>query len=151
MILRSWSIRERESFAVASLTFWVVGHLNKAILVKLPHTHTHTHNPLLTKRPSPCYDLWKVLGSLYIFHKGILLHPHGLWGTAHCGLVPKQRRIKCRTWHWNRNLTAVSSGNLDLDLNSNKVFFFFHSISQIQARTLHSVFPRSYFIEYHFR
>ncbi len=132
MILRSWSIREGpgESFAVASLTFWIAGHFSKAILVRctqqvsLPHTHTHT-TLLLTKRPSPCYDLWKVLGRLYIFHKGILLHPHGLWETVHCGLVPKQWRIKCRTWHWNRNLTAVSSGNLDLDLNSNKVFFLF--------------------------
>lgn len=110
--------------------FWVF--LQKAALVRHPQhldslslPHTHSHSPAsLTKCFGPCYDL-KVLGRRYIFHKGILLHPHGWWGTVHCGLVPRQLRIKCRTWHWNRNLTAVSSGNLDLDLNSNKVLFFF--------------------------
>lgn len=131
MISGSGSITEGsgESFAVASLTFWIVGHshISQVHLVfpsSVSNTHTHTHT-LLTKRPSPCYDLWKVPGHLYIFHKGILLQPRGLWGAVHRGLVPKQQRIKCRMWHWHRNLTAVSSGNLDLDLNSNKVFFFF--------------------------
>lgn len=125
MILQLRGIAEGhgESLAVASLTYWVVGHS-----ARQPGTHSslplsaHTQTPArLSKRPSPRYDLWKVLGRHYIFHKGILLHSCGLRGTVHCGLVPRQRRIKCRTWHWNRNLSVVSSGNLDLDLNSNKV------------------------------
>lgn len=107
--------------------FWktVLVRRQQHLVYPLSLPHTLTDSPAsLTKCFSPCYDL-KVLGRRYIFHKGILLHPHGSWGMVHCGLVPRQLRIKCRTWHWNRNLTAVSSGNLDLDLNSNKVLFFF--------------------------
>lgn len=119
--------RRLTGFLGCRVFFWktVLVRHQQHLVYPLSLPHTLTDSPAsLTKCFSPCYDL-KVLGRRYIFHKGILLHPHGSWGMVHCGLVPRQLRIKCRTWHWNRNLTAVSSGNLDLDLNSNKVLFFF--------------------------
>lgn len=128
--------------------YWSGRHLAPSLCF----THTHMRkncSPDVLAHAMICGRCWGL--SIY-FIKASYYTPMACGELCTCGLVPKQRRIKCRTWHWNRNLTAVSSGNLDLDLNSNKVFFFFlHSISQIQARTLHSVFLRSYFIEYHFR
>lgn len=64
--------------------------------------------------------------SLY-FIKPSYYTPTACGKKVHHRLVPKQQRIKYRMRHCNRNLTAVSSGNLDLDLNSNKVFFFFYT------------------------
>jgi hypothetical protein len=61
-----------------------------------------------------CGGRWGV----YIFHEGSLLHPSVSHG---CAPAP---RIKCSAALWNGNPAAVSSGNLDWDLNSNIVFFF---------------------------
>lgn len=133
---------------ISARQYWSGRHLAPSLCF----THTHMRkncSPDVLAYAMICRRCWGL--SIY-FIKASYYTPMACGELCTCGLVPKQRRIKCRTWHWNRNLTAVSSGNLDLDLNSNKVFFFFlHSISQIQARTLHSVFLRSYFIEYHFR
>lgn len=151
MILRLPSVTEGhgQSFAAASMASLARGPFRQDTR-RVSSLHSHGKSCYARRMRSPCYDPWKVLGRCHIFHEGILLHSRGLCGAAHCGLVPRQQRIKCRTWRWSRNLTVVSSGNLDWDLNSNKVFFF-QSISQIQAQTLHFVFLRSYFIEYHFR
>lgn len=69
--------------------YWSGRHLAPSLCF----THTHAQK-LLARRPSPCYDLWKVLGPLYIFHKGILLHPHGLWGTVHLWFSPQAAENK---------------------------------------------------------
>lgn len=102
MILQLWSAAEGpgESFK-SVLPHWLIG-LRGIQQGSQAHTAVFL-SPLteiparLTKCPSPCYDLWKVPRRHYIFHKGILLHSCGLWGAVRCGLVPRHRRIKCRT------------------------------------------------------
>lgn len=104
------------------------GHIGQAgtqHLVCASHTHMRKNcSPDVLAYAMICRRCWGL--SIY-FIKASYYTPMACGELCTCGLVPKQRRIKCRTWHWNRNLTAVSSGNLDLDLNSNKVFVFFPS------------------------
>lgn len=108
---------------ISARPYWSGRHLAPSLCF----THTHMRkncSPDVLAHAMICGRCWGL--SIY-FIKASYYTPMACGELCTCGLVPKQRRIKCRTWHWNRNLTAVSSGNLDLDLNSNKVFFFFPS------------------------
>lgn len=121
-------IRERpvESYAVASLTFGAFQqrpYQSGAHSTQFPLSlKLMLGSPNVLAHAMICGRYWGV--AIY-FIKAFYYTPMAC-GEQHTVVwSPGRLRIKRRTWHWNRNLTAVSSGNLDLDLNSNKVLFFF--------------------------